>query len=305
MFKITRITVLIATFLTVFSANARTVKLEYNLSKGNLYDVTMNTDQTIAITKPNGMKMEMKQNIMFNYDYKVTDVSDEDWIKIKVTYKRVKFSQIMPMMSVSFDSENPPEQIPPQAQAFNALAGLSFDLSFTRDGKKVEIEGLTDMMDQMVDKMNIPEEQKTMKKRQLKTMFGGKAFKNQIRQQIDVFPEEKVAVGDSWLKEVDAVASFPMHISTEYTLEKIEKEKVIVDISSDIKTLKNPDSDSLPTPKAELSGEQNGKIEFDRKSGMVIESVFKQNIKGQMTLGNKKQPMAVKSKVTVTSEKIE
>ncbi|MFO7898326.1 MAG: DUF6263 family protein [Planctomycetota bacterium] len=288
------------------------VFLRLRLKRGQVYRVKTTMDQDITQKLPaqlGGQKQEIEQAMGMTYSFKVKDVDADGVMSCEVTYEAMQYKMKAPMMTVEYDSEDPPENVPMAARGFAAMVGQSFQAKFTPLGKTTELTGLDKIFDRVIEKMELPEGpmRKNIEK-QLKTQFGDEAMKHTMARLTGLlFPEKAVGVGDSW-KETVSVAR-PVALTMEQTMTLKKREEGVATVEVDTKVSPCPDAEPMKmgtvTMSYELKGTQTGTVTIDESTGWTTGGKLKQDLKGTMLMtgipnaGELKIPMLMKSSVTL------
>ena len=296
------ITLLVLLILTMVSCGKKKVDLKLNLKEGNTYSLKSTTDQVIS-QEIQGQKMDMKQITGMGYTFNVEKVDEEGNATAKITYDSVYFKQESPQASIEYDSKNPPEEIPPPALGFAALVGSSVTMVIGPDGTVKDIEGADEMLDSVMEKLPDVGE-KEVYRESLKEQFGDTALKNMMEQQMAIYPDKPVEIGESWSKKMIISSGVPMTIDNTWTLKSIEDGEVALDVKSDISS--NTDGEPIKMGPLEMKyditeGSQEGTIYLDEETGWVIGGENTQNITGNVTMSAQGQeleiPITMESKI--------
>jgi hypothetical protein len=278
--KLKRTVFLSSVMVVVFAScktaqNATTTELKFNLQKGKTYDYQMNFDiaQEVAAQK-------ISTSLNGNYIMEVLEDSNE--VKtIKTTYNRLFLKMNMPGQNIEMDSdrqdttspaENDPNHI--MNTVFSGLKGKSFFIKVDKEGKVLEVSGMQQMGEAIVNEMNLPTESKTIILQRFSTQFNDETMKDMFSQSFNFFPAKPVKVGDSWERKLTLSNVTPMEVTTTYTVKSIEGNNVTLDSKSKINI----------TGAAKMLGDQTGTLLVDAKSGLVINGEFVQKITGQINV---------------------
>lgn len=261
------------------------VILKLKLQKGDKYEMEMTADQKIS-QELKGQKQNMNQKISFVYSYNVLDKDNQGNMTTKITYSSI-FQEIdAGMGKVQFDSKNPPKVENPQTQVLNSLVNKSFTVKQSPTGKVLEMKGIEEILKSMLDKLDIKnEEQKKMVYTSLSEQFGTRKLSDMYEKTMNFYDETPKKVGDKWTKEYPIDAGFGIVISTNYTLKEIKGNVVNLELDSKISTdLKSkPGSMSGVMMKYNLKGTQNGTMEVDASTGMIIKANVYQKLGGTVS----------------------
>ena len=284
------------------------VLLGFNLKKGQVYKTYATTDQTITQTV-NGREQEIKQSMGQHMACNVLDVDAEGAVTMKTTFERFTFKMQTPQGTIEYDSADPPANVPPAATGFHALVGQGFTMKMTRSGKVKEIQGVNEMFDHMMKKIQLPAAQKEAMGKMLKEQFGERAMNELWEKSMTLFPDRPVGVGDSWSSKVSVTRGMPMVLENVWRLKEIKKDSAVIEMETSIDP--NPSAEPMVMGPQKityaLSGKQSGTIEVDLETGWAKSGRLHQEISGDLTIevgGEKKiVPLSVKSEIVMGSEK--
>ena len=262
------------------------VKLRLNLKEGDSFRFKVVVDQDIRQTVM-GQAQDMVQQIGMGQQFDVLSAADGVY-DVKLTYYWVSYLQDGPMGRVEYDSDDPPEVIPPMAIGFAALKGRHVVMKIDALGYVQDIIGIDAMLDAMVMKfdslgMTPPPEMKES----LKQQFGDEAMKAQMENMMAIYPEEEVGIGDTWTKEVALKSGMPMTLVNTYRLvgreagqAQIEVESIVTPSSGD------PMEVGGMTLAYAISGTQQGTMVLDEANGLPVQANIAQKLSGDVTMND-------------------
>lgn len=265
------------------------ILLKMKFKEGKHYGILMTTEQSIS-QEVQGQKMDIDQSVKVGFDLDVIKVDPAGDAKVRVTYKRTAFKMSSPMIGTfEYDSKNPPDEVPPVAVGYAALVDKSFSMIITPAGNVRKVEGLSDLFDAVMKEIKIPPEAEAMKKQivdGMKKQFGDEAITEMLNRTFDILPKDSIAIGASWEKTVKLSTTYPMIVSTKYTLKSIKDSVANLLVSSEIKP--NPDAEPMSfgpmTMEYEFSGTMDGELLLDLESGITKSGKINQNFTGKMKI---------------------
>ena len=251
------------------------VELKYNMTEGDVYNYTIDTDQDIVIDA-NGMTMAMDNLVTFVMVQKIIEVT-ADSIKVEGEISRTKMTQNFMGMSIIYDSDDPSSSQNPMAakmgEEFSKLINKPFYLVMDHKGNMgaMDISNLSDNDDIA------------------KNLNSGSQYAN--------YPEGKVAVGDSWEKEITPMEGSDMKFKAKYTLLKISGKQATIGIEGTIS------SNSIQGEDIKMSGTMEGEMIVDIKTGWLIESTMDQDLELDIEQNGMSFPATITGTTTTTSSK--
>ena len=267
------------------------VTLQLNPEAGQTFKLVQKMDQDIS-TKIMGMSQDMKQEMEFFLKYDVVAPSEES-VEMKITYARIKYKIESAMFGVmtDYDSDdpdggggNPMSKV--MTESFSGLIGKSITAVMDRKGKITEIKGLDDLYDDIDG--------------ELPPNLNAEGLEKTMQGMIAIFPDVQVGVGDTWGSQNDLSGQFPLIMTTTYKVENIDANTVYLNVEGEIETTDDavdPDSGGKIT----MEGSQEGIMEVDRATGMVLKADYTQEITGEVEAGPVKAPMEIESRITIDS----
>jgi hypothetical protein len=237
----------------------------------------------------------------------VKDVAADGAMTVETTYDSVAFRQKGRAGVVEYDSANPPKQMSPVTKAFSVLPGLSFRMTLTPAGAVTAVEGVDEMLAEVVRRLSLPEgPERVSVQRVLTEQFGESAMKQNMQNLFALYPPRPVAVGESWERKVVVNRGFPLVIDGGYTLKS--RAGGVAEI--EVKAKLSPNADAGPVELGtgkmsyELAGEQHGTAKVEEATGWTRSLETTQDVAGTIhfqTGANSETtvPIKVKSKVTM------
>ena len=184
---------------------------------------------------------------------------------IKLTTLSMQMEQVNPMMSMTFDSENPEKNEPADmVEGMKALVGKEYMLTMSPQGKILELETEGGAFSGAFD--NVPNG--AAMEEQMEAQFGTSAIRQSMSQMTGFFPDEPVKVGDVWTKSNKIESGMAMLIETTYTLKERKNGIAYIDFSA--KVTSDPDAKGIEMMgmqmQYDLAGTQSGTIQVDEKT---------------------------------------
>lgn len=144
----------------------------------------------------------------------------------------------------------------------------------TRGGEMVEFEGLEAMMEAMLDRLEAPDELRTMMGQFLEGNFGEDQMKQMTGHSDLAMPDHPVAVGDIW---TDSVSAFGIEVETTYTLTGRSDGLASIDATATVSGAEDAGFDFPGVPNVpgmemrfeNLSGALEGSYELNESTGLA------------------------------------
>ena len=262
--------VLMAAWQACTSASGNEVVLKFNLEKGKTYHYAMDIDME---NEMQGQKMASDMN--FEYDVQITD--EKDGVKtLTTTYRRIAMDMNAPGMRMEIDTDEPLKDTAAGAPAnpmnmmgrmFHAVKGKSFQMKVNEQGQIVEVTGMDQLAEAMVNSTGADEEMKQSMRQMFASQFSEENIRQSFSQAFNIFPARPVKVGDTWDREMDMKGLMAGNYKTTYTVKEISGNSVVLDMKSAMAI-------------GDMKGSQEGTLRVDARTGLVTEGSMEQKFGG-------------------------
>ncbi|MEM8524007.1 MAG: DUF6263 family protein [Bacteroidota bacterium] len=271
---------IVSILFTACSTKPLALKMTAEPSKKYVYRSSNMTETNIAVM---GMDQKVVMDQSTEQEYDIQKVNDDGSMDIKLTTLSMKMEQVNPMMSMTFDSENPDKNEPADmVKGMKALVGKEYTLKMSPQGKILELETEGGAFSGAFD--NLPNGEAM--EEQMEAQFGTATIKQSMSQMTGFFPEEPVKVGDTWMKSNKIESGMAMVVETTYILKERKDGIAYIDFSAKVTT--DPEADGIEMMgmqmKYDLAGTQSGTIQVDEKTGWTKKTKGKQEMKGKMNM---------------------
>ncbi len=294
------------------------VSLRLNVRKGDrfAYRFTMDTDQSMKI---GGNDMGSKVRVEKELGYTVEEVAGDGSVWIEVKVGAIRGKMIAPMMGeIEFDSTKPDEEGGPMAamttKPLTALAGKSFRMKVSPNGRLVEVRGVAEAMKGVFDEEGGGG---GMLGKMMKDMYSDEGVKKASEGYFARVPEAPVAAGSAWDTEFDMPRSGPgldVVFRGKSTLEKVDGTEASIATEGTLSTRESPapakaeSTDPMEAQAAAVmrdmkveKGEFRSTMRVSRKDGLPLSSSTQSLV--EMTMPNPMGGEGARLK-TVTTTKL-
>lgn len=308
-FRIGILACIVAVALAVLCAEgAQKRSYRLKLEKGKKYYFRTITKQEISQTVM-ARQQTAEKTIGMGMDLDVNEVDANGAMLVDYTYSWMRWGQKGQMGEMVYDSSKKDTPVPPIMQGFAALIGEGFSLKVTPKGQVKAVRGLKRVRENISKKLPAGRMREFMMK-SMEQYLSDEAVKQFNESWMAMYPDKPVGVGDSWSKKVVLSQGFPMVLESKWTLKGRKKGVAIIEVSSIIKTDPKAKPMEMGAHKVsyEFSGKQQGVLEMQESTGLVIRSKINQEMSGQTKMdvtapGAKPQtmttPMKIKGVVTM------
>lgn len=288
MYKTTKLILMAAVLLVLLSAGNATAQekhdIKLNVEKGLQWPMQLIMEQSIDQSVM-GQTMETKQSTIMDMDLEVMEVSETGDVTIRYQYTRVQVTMNTgPRGTVKYDSADPESGTGgPETMAYKALIGKEFTAVLGPNAAFKEVNGMDKILEDMVASLGLAETQKAELKKVFETQFGNDAMEDMMSQSAIIYPDEPVAVGDSWNRKFTISAGFPMTMENTFTLNGADDTTYTIGFASTITPNEDGDGMVMGGVKMDMKmeGSQEGTSTIDRETGMVINTTINQTIHGE------------------------
>lgn len=266
------------------------IHLAFQLQEGDSNVYSYAYSQNIRQTT-DGKTTEVDQTLTLTWS-EVIKEKGPDAVLSELTFESTKFrSSIIPptgrTISEQFDSNDPESQPSITVRGYAGLVGRSIGFQQDARGELVEVTGCDELADSILQEfydMKKPNE-----------ASAGSAFARQISTQAMAdtlrpvkfgYPDEPVAIGDTWERHIEITAGFPHSQDSTYELKSVEGDRCVIGISSKITPIEGSPISHFGTTivRTELSGRQSGEFIVQLATGRVEEGFFESKLEGSMTI---------------------
>ena len=274
------------------SCNSTPIEIKLNLEKGKEYTQSSTSTFTTKIGFPDGNTMDMPITIALMMSFIVESESDTAYL-VEVKYKKLSMTMKMPQgVPMTFDSESADDIM---SKSFQGIVDNPFKIVLLKNGRvsSVDMSAFWEKFDSSLEWL--PSMQKEQVFEQVKQAYGEKALKGNLEQVFAYLPEKSVDKGEKWHTQIELNANFPATMDSEYRLEKIAKDYLVITGTSNISTNGLQDaitqSSGGELMKYNLTGMATSNIKVDRNTGWVIAATIKQTLKGKSIIGDVEMSM--------------
>ena len=266
------------------AAQDEKLDLRLRLKHGATYRVKTTVEQRIN-QSGGGKQQATEQTFGVVYAMTVADVDAGGNMKVATKYEAVNFRQKGPAGVVTYDSAKEPKQVAQAARPFAALVGLGFGMTITPAGRVTAVEGLDAMFDGMIQKLDLaPGPQRETVRKVLTEQFGEEAMKQNLQNLFAIYPEQPVAVGESWRRRVVVTKGFPVTIDATYALEQRDAGVATLGVNATLTPNEAAGPLELGTGKMsyDLKGELSGTARVDEATGWTKSLTTSQLMSGTL-----------------------
>ena len=266
--KILFLMIFLISFIFVATSCTGGLLLFIDVEKGDTYRIDMN-QKTIIDMSMEGETITVDQENEFVYLVDIKDVDEDGNVTAEYKFDSMKISMETPAGNISFDSNTADENEP-----ILKLVGSSYTAKMTKHGEIIEITGLNDMMDSIID----PNDPNT---EIFKDSFSEESIKEMMGQSTIIYPDEKIEPGYTWEENISMDSMFSMDINTVYTLNEIEDGTASISMDAEFSADMSEMMEKLGLEaQGKLEGTMTGDTEVNVRNSFISNGTIKMDLSG-------------------------
>ena len=258
---------LVAAFLlTAVGCGSSLYEYQFEPKTSNPYQLSLNADTNIVTgVLGNNFEMEMKlqQKSLVQYAEEPDGGSSVEYTFIESSIEP-NIKSVIPM---------PADALAPLADIYNGMVGQSFTVILDNRGRAVEIKGIQEMIEGMLEGIELPAEARGMANQIVESSLGEEPLDQLMGQMYPYIPEGELDIGSEWESSLD-IQGFALKI--QYSLTEREDGKARIEISGALSPgeshqLNIPGLGTLETEYKELEGSYEGFYILEESTGLAVE----------------------------------
>lgn len=258
-------------------AGAGKVELRLHYRAGQTYRCTMQVEDS-TVRWVDGTEMESAETVEGTYTFSVKALDDEGVATLQMIVDRIVYDKKGEGGEFHLDTDEPEaEAADLEVRILKLMAGRAFTLKVKPNGEIVELTGAEAILEDV--KKLLPEDENVRKMilGNIERAFGNEAVRVKMDPFPGLYPDEAVAVGDSW---------------DQFTLDSRKDGVATVAFEKTIE----PDPDAEPeqtgdgTVRSNLAGTRKGTVRIDEETGLIIEGRLDLELKGEYLFTSTQDP---------------
>lgn len=241
------------------------------MQTGDVYNVHVVTHVDTDVTI-NAEDKQANQDMDINMSMKVQDVDKDHNATLYCQYDSIQFS-------TSAGKSDP---------FSDALIGKGFSIKVDPKGDVLEVSGVNERIDQVVDAMTVDEQRKQELRKLMQQSLGDQALKTMM-DRFGHLPEQVSHVGDSWEDTVTTQAMCPVTVKTKWTLLSDHNGILAISEKGVISTAAQINEHGVPIT-INLTGSCQGNIQVHKEQAFLRSGTVLKRISGTMALKDPRDP---------------
>lgn len=266
--------------------------LAYRFEPGQVYEVYSHTSSTMS-QETMGMKINTENIQQTWIDWEISGVDKDSVYDVQTIYKRIISDIRSDDSSMTFDSDQPMEDVSAANMPQFYLVGKSIDMKISNNGSVRDIKGLQEMMSEIMDEDLRP----NPAVRLMLNKFTDESIKSSFAQ-YQIFPDKPVKIGESWKNNFTLDMFITFESENEYKLESVAGDEARITMKGLVKTAKSKSKDitGLLGSMMEIDGDSEGFFTINLKTGEILDSESLTDMRASINMMGMKMPMNMKSK---------
>lgn len=261
------------------------ISLKIDLKPNSAYRFLAKNSRNIS-QEMMGSTMEINQETTISYRFEVESNTSEG-IKIKAFFEEIELDLDLPQGRTNIDSKNG------NSSEFSRLLNKPFYITLTAQGKVIETEGLEEVFRSYEDNSDVL----------VQELFTEKNLIAFIESSFNIFPMDSINMGDSWnaVHNQSLNNQFDLTFDKTFTLDGLSEDMVWLSVENKVKSSA---SETLAFEVDSGDAKQEGIIEIDRNSGLILFSDIKQEIRGVLKSNGLEVPLRISLETSLKGEKL-
>ncbi len=261
------------TLLSLQTVAQKSIELAYKLKKDQVFNITMETSQTIHMEMM-GQEMTINQDIKLFQKAEVLEVDADGNHTLSFSFRRIILDQDAMGMQVRFDSDNIEGADNPMAQQMAATMGQVIDKSVIST-----IDRFGNSLSTNVDEV-----------------LPNGAISGAETGMMAIFPGRSVKPGDSWEVETKMDMQSDMAFINTFTLDEIKNQKAYISFEGKVS------GSQVEGKTAEVDGSTTGQLIADLETGWTQSATIRQDMVMEVEENGHTMPMRMSSLIEMRSE---
>lgn len=281
--------------------HAQKVSLKYNFKEGAKFVANQTSVQKIH-QDVMGNSMDITVTVVAKTSYAVLK-TDKEQTTLEMTYEALAMKMESPMMNMEYDSNGTVDANNPMHTAFGAIVGKKFLMVMDNRGKIASVTGFEQVMTDLVSRFNGNKEMADQIAASVKQQFSDEALKGSMEMMTAIFPENPVAVGESWVVKTVLRTGMELNSENTLTLKSAADGKWVI---SGISKLATNSEATVQTQGMDshfsLTGSAQYEMVLDAATGWLVENSINQTIDGKVSLEGGQLPSAMEIPMKIESQ---
>lgn len=264
------------------AANVLTAQenISLNLKKGETYTLNQTSistmDQVVS-----GMPIKSKTTVIVETNFTVTGMNGENYL-IEIVPTKMSTKQVTDMGEMSMDSEG--DDSDPMNVIMKNLVNRPMTMELSPKGEISNFNS-AGYLDDIMKGIDMPDMAKIQLGAQMAEQYNDQALMDSYKYYFSLYPNTKVAVGDTWKSEYTADVMVPINTQLTNELTSIDADNYTINSTAQLSTNGSQESKVMGmSAVADLKGSMKTTYVLNKKTGWITTMQQEQNIDGEMTI---------------------
>ena len=277
--------------------------LGLNVKVGDRFPLLKTVERTLVQVTPQG-EVRNTTSLELLMSLTVDEVASGDdrqgQKRLAVRYHRVRYQQDIAGQRLSYNSETPPNPLPPGAEAWHGLVGNGFFVWVGPNNQLIEAVGFREFVERCL--RHVPPERQMQVRAAVSSTTPIEGVINFLDDSIGILPAEALKVGDNWSQTRQISEPLRMNVALQYNLEKLDDNLARIAILGTISPAagySSPAEIARGITVTVRGGQIFGTCGIDRRTGLPLQSRVEQNL--EMKVAASGGPEFEQRKQTITT----
>jgi hypothetical protein len=275
--------------------------LKPTIGSSYYYDIANKTDISL---EAEGKTVKTVNHSTVGVDYKIGQDSSGNFV-YTIRYDKIRIHTEKGDEVTDADAANASQAFTPLEKMLGTLKEATITATVDSSGTIIAVSGYEELGAKLIE--TIYSADPTVKRSaylQFEKVVGDGIVKQNMEQFFMFFPDSAIHVGDTWNISSRQKGELPMNVNTRYTLESINDNIAIITAQAKLKSDGGASSIvGYSNAVAELEGTQEGQLQVDMQSGMLISSETDSEIGGSIQLMGREIPLTVRNSIRLKGKK--
>ncbi|HUW07724.1 MAG TPA: DUF6263 family protein [Williamwhitmania sp.] len=270
--------------VSLFAQPSAKINLALNLEVGKTYTLNQKSTQDISQLIM-GTEQNIKTEISGVNTFLVKAMSDSGYT-VELRFKKMLFKMTSAMINMEFNSEKPVGEDDMFGQVMLSFVKNPYTMVLSKTGEVLAVNGVDEAIDKTVNDLDVPDMSKMQIKASVKNSFGSETLKSSFEIIMRCYPEQPVAVGDTWENTVDLKMLGRTIKNNSWTLKAIDdgEATVLGNAKMEAATSDKPIVINGMNARANLTGTEQSTFKLDVNTGWITTATSTSTYEGTLVI---------------------
>lgn len=269
---------------TLFAQSSAKINIGLNLEVGKTYTLNQKSTQDISQLIM-GTEQNIKTEIAGVTSLLVKEATDSGYT-VEMRFKKISYKMSSAMMNVEFDSEKPVGEEDMFGKVMLSFIKNPYTMLLSKTGEVLDVKGVDQAIDNTINGLDVPDMNKMQIKSSVKNSFGSESLKSSLEIILRCYPEQPVAVGDTWKNTVMLKMLGKTTKENEWTLKSIDGGEATIagNATMAVAASDKPFVVNGMNAHANFSGTEQSTFKLDLKTGWITTATSTSTFEGTMVI---------------------